>query len=291
MSKKIYQEVEKATRAAGGSTLTKIGRETNLKAFLDVMSKNLNIQIKSIENIKTNQLKQYVDYLKEQKLSTRTIQNKITHIRTALNASGRSHFANLEQNSNKSLGCSGATRDGTHRALTQEQFSQAHTQMSEHNKGAAAALQLQKELGLRAREAVQSVKSLKSWEKALESGKPVNVLHGTKGGRPRLTMPTDQKSALEAVRTALAVIKEQGGDLVRSESLQGAMRAYGRECQKVGLTGQSASHAVRCMYAQERFKQHLEALGDRKEALSATSMDLGHGDGRGTYVAQVYLKG
>jgi hypothetical protein len=30
--------------------------------------------------------------------------------------------------------------------------------------------------------------------------------------------------------------------------------------------------------------------GNRREALAATSLDLGHGDGRGTYVAQVYLR-
>lgn len=290
MSKKIYQEVEKATRQAGGSTLTKIGREANLKSFLDVMSKNLNIQIKSIENIKTNQLKEYVNYLKDQNLSTRTIQNKLTHIRSALSASGREHFANLEQNSNKSLGAAGSCRDGTHRALTMDKYVQVHAQMIESNKGAAAALQLQKELGLRAREAVQSVNSLKSWEKSLTEGRAVSVLHGTKGGRPRLTMPTDPKKALEAVKTALAVVKDNGGALVKSQTLQGAMRSYGRECEKVGLTGEFASHSLRCMYAKERFAQHLEALGDRKEALSATSLDLGHGDGRGTYVAQVYLK-
>jgi hypothetical protein len=35
---------------------------------------------------------------------------------------------------------------------------------------------------------------------------------------------------------------------------------------------------------------YMEQLGDRREALAATSLDLGHGDGRGTHVAQVYLK-
>lgn len=290
MSKKIYQEVEKATRAAGGSTLTKIGREANLKSFLDVMSKNLNIQIKSIENIKTNQLKKYVDYLKEQNLSIRTIQNKLTHIRSALSASGREHFAKSEQNSNKSLGADGSCRDGTHRALSNDRYQTAVKDAEAINKGAAIAIRLQKELGLRAREAVQSVKSLKSWEKALSEGRPVSVLHGTKGGRPRLTEPNDRQEALKTVREALKVADEQKGALIRSESLQGAMRAYGRVCESIGLQGESASHSLRCMYAQERFKQHLEVLGDRKEALSATSLDLGHGDGRGTYVAQVYLK-
>lgn len=291
MSKNTVKDEIRVAVQSGGSTLTKSAREAALNAFHEVMKNDLNIQIKSFKTIKTAQIQAYVNHLKEQNLSIRSIQNNLAHIRSALKAAGRADFAEREQNSNAALGASGASRDGTHKALTTERFSQAHAQMTESNRGAAAALQLQKELGLRAREAVQCVKSLKSWEKALEAGKPVNVLHGTKGGRPRVTMPTDQKTALEAVKTALAVVKEQGGALVRSESLQGAMRAYGRECERVGLTGESASHAVRCMYAQERFKQHLEALGDRKEALAATSMDLGHGDGRGTYVAQVYLKG
>lgn len=48
---------------------------------------------------------------------------------------------------------------------------------------------------------------------------------------------------------------------------------------------------MRCMYAQDRFAFHLAACGgSRAEALAETSLDLGHGDGRGTYVAQVYLR-
>jgi hypothetical protein len=32
---------------------------------------------------------------------------------------------------------------------------------------------------------------------------------------------------------------------------------------------------------------YMEQLGDRREALAATSLDLGHGDGRGTHVAHL----
>ena len=156
--------------------------------------------------------------------------------------------------------------------------------------GFAAAVALQRELGLRAREAIQCADSLKSWERSLQRGDRVHVLHGTKGGRARDTLANNPQRALQAVQRALEATRENGGRLIPSQTLQGAARAYGRLCASVGLSGAQASHALRCSYAQERFALYLEQFGDRREALAATSLDLGHGDGRGTYVAQVYLK-
>jgi hypothetical protein len=103
-------------------------------------------------------------------------------------------------------------------------------------------------------------------------------------------MANNPQKALQAVQAAIGAAKANGGRLIPSKSLAGAARAYGRLCKKVGMTGKHASHALRCSYAQERFTMYMEQLGDRREALAATSLDLGHGDGRGTHVAQVYLK-
>ena len=58
----------------------------------------------------------------------------------------------------------------------------------------------------------------------------------------------------------------------------------------VGFKGSEASHSLRYQFAREQFAKYLEALGDKKEALAALSMDLGHGDGRGRYCEQVYLR-
>lgn len=110
------------------------------------------------------------------------------------------------------------------------------------------------------------------------------------GGRPRESGAIDHQRALAAVRAALAVVEDRGV-LMPSESLAGAMRMYGRHCETVGLKGEHASHALRCMYARDRFIYHLATCGgSRAEALAETSLDLGHGDGRGMYVAQVYLR-
>ncbi|MFO6426146.1 integrase domain-containing protein [Escherichia coli] len=47
----------------------------------------------------------------------------------------------------------------------------AFTEVEKKNPGVAAAMQLSYVLGLRTKEAVQSCKSVKSWMRALESGK------------------------------------------------------------------------------------------------------------------------
>ena len=290
MSKKSAKKVREATRRAGGATLTKANRSAGLNKFFAVLQKVLNLQVNSFETLKTSQVRAYVDHLKKEGLKDRSIQNQLAHIRQALRAVNRDHFASSEPMSNKAMGVAGASRDGTHQALTEVQYRAVLAATKADKPGAAVCMELQRELGLRAREAIQSCESLRSWEKALLASTPCQVIHGTKGGRGRWTGPVDLSRALAAVRNAIGVAKAQGGYLVVSKNLQSAARAYGRSCEKVGMKGEHASHALRCMFAQDRYAMHLERLGSRSEALAATSLDLGHGDGRGTYVAQVYLK-
>lgn len=290
MSKGTKREIERINLHAGGATLTKVARATALAHVFEVWQRDLNLQVKTLETVKTAHIAAYARHAIEAGKSLRSIQNDLAHVRAGLRAVGRPQFADSPALSNKALGVSGASRNGTHRALSLEQYAQAHQEAQSLDAGFAAALALQRELGLRAREAVQSVESLARWEKALERGERVRVIHGTKGGRPRETGAVDVARALCAVREAQGVARDRG-TLIESTSLQGAMRAYGRFCERIGLMGEHASHSLRCLYAQERFAQHLIAYGgNRKEALAETSIDLGHGDGRGTYVAQVYLK-
>lgn len=272
-----------------GSTLTKVAREHTLKHLAQSL-RQVGMNVK-LENIAAKHIERYIEMQKDAGLSARTLQNRMTHIRTELSAIGRDKLAKSERLSGAALGIDGANRDGTHRALNQAQYDQVIERAQAMDRpDFAAAIELQRELGLRAREAIQCASSLKSWERALQRGGRVHVLHGTKGGRARDTLANNPQKALQAVQRALEAVKENGGRLIPSKSLQGAAKAYGRLCASVGLTGEKASHALRCSYAQERFAIYLEQLGDRREALAATSLDLGHGDGRGTYVAQVYLK-
>lgn len=284
-------EIHQAVKVAGGSTLTKGGRSANLTATANDLRLGLNIQIKSFKGLKTQHLASLVSFWKEQGKSTRTIQNRLAHVRAALRSVGREKFADSAQVSNASLGAAGASRGGTHTVASKEVI---EARISKLQPGFKEAAQLQLKLGLRAQEAVQSNPSLRLWEKQLKQGRRVTVLHGTKGGRGRdvsITSENQKQAALEAVRAAIAVMDGHGGQLVRSSSLEGANRAYQRAMNRVGFKGSEASHSLRYIFARGQFESYLDAGFDRKEALSALSMDLGHGDGRGRYCAQVYLTG
>jgi hypothetical protein len=291
MSKATLKIVRAATRKSGGSTLTKDNRSSALKKFFDVMrSHQINNQVKSFATLKTRQVKVYVKHLKEEGLKTRSIQNILAHIRQALRTVGRGPFADSEPMSNKALGVSGASRDGTHRALTSVQYQAVLAATRATNPGAGCCMELQRKLGLREREAIQSPPSLKVWLKALKTGVPSQVLHGTKGGRPRWLAVIDRSRAIAALERAILVAEAQGGFLIVAKNLKAAVRAYGRACEAVGLKGEYASHCIRCTYARDRYDMYMAMHEDRSEALAAVSVELGHGDGRGAYVAQVYLK-
>lgn len=282
-------EISKISGKMGGSTLTKEARNHSLTHLSKTLNAD-NFHVSSLSVLKAKHVERYIEIQKEKGVSDRTLQNRMTHIRTSLKELGRHQLAEHERLSSKGLGIDGANRDGTHRALSADATAKVFEAARSVSAGFAACLSLQRELGLRARESVQSVASLKSWKQALERGHAVRVQHGTKGGRGRDTMPVDRERALEAVKTALAVSVANGGQLMRGDSLESAMQAFHRDCAEVGLKGENASHCLRYGYAQERFEQLLQQTGDRKEALAATSHELGHGDGRGTYIAQVYLK-
>lgn len=284
-------EIKAIVKAAGGSTLTREGRSANLAATADDLRLGLNIQLKSFKGLKTQHLASLVSFWKEQGKSTRTIQNKLAHVRAALRCVDREKFADSTQVSNASLGAAGASRGGTHSVPSKDTL---ETRISTLPEGFQAAARLQQTLGLRAQEAIQSNQSLRRWEKQLEHGQRVTVLHGTKGGRIRdVSLPSEnaRHKALEAVRAAITAMGRHGGQLVPSSSLEGANRSYQRAMNAVGFRGTEASHSLRYHFAQAQFWRYLEQGFERKEALSALSMDLGHGDGRGRYCAQVYLKG
>lgn len=284
------REISLITRNAGGSTLTRVGREANLNAIAKQLRSDLNVQVKSFAQLKVSHVERLVIHWQGQGLSTRSMQNKMAHIRAALTEVGRDKFAADARLSNKGLGISGASRSGTHQSPGRTEIEKRISSMA---MGPAATSRLQLELGLRAREAIQSVQSLSTWQRELSKTGLITVVHGTKGGKARvvdLRDPDAKGKAREAIRTAQEVARDAKGKLITSETLQGAARAYQRAMAEAGFIGAEASHSLRCQWAQEQYERHMETTNDRAEALSKLSLDLGHGDGRGRYCAQVYLQ-
>lgn len=270
---------------AGGSTKTIDAREGTVKAYANFCKEN-NIQTKSSEDIKARHVGQYINSLKENGISDRTLQNRMSHLRSTLTeAENRNKMP-----SNKQLGISGASREGSRTAMTTETYQTARAALLGRGAFASAAcLALQRELGLRSGEAIMAGRSLATWERQLERGAAtVQVLHGTKGGRSRESHPTNQERALAAVREARSAT--EGSKIMRGGTLEAARSSYQRDCRSVGLEGSQSPHSARYAYAQERFQSYLAQGYDPREAKSAVSMDLGHGSGRDRWVEHVYMR-
>lgn len=285
------REISQINRTAGGSTLTRRGRESALMKIADDLRGRLNVQVKSFDQLKISHIEALAGSWRGSGLSVRTCQNNMAHLRTALREVGREKFAADHRISNEALKIDKGSRAGTHRAPARDDAIKRIEGMKDGHREAA---RLQLELGLRAREAIQSYQSLTSWARELEKTGRITVTAGTKGGRARsvdLSSPEALGRAKEAIRQAMTASGEGRKPLIASSSLEGAARSYQREMARVGFSGEQASHAMRCAFAQDQYQRHLQQTGDRKEALRRLSLDLGHGDGRGVYCAQVYLKG
>ena len=190
---------------------------------------------------------------------------------------------------NKALGVSGASRNGTRRAITPEHYQQVMEKARTQDAGLAAALEIARLMGLRSQEAVQSSQSLKTWLKAIERGENrLKVVFGTKGGRPRYTTVLDTGAVRKALEKSLLVADRHNGRLIDKPDLKMALESWHKQVIKVGLKGEFSPHSLRYAWAQDAIRHYLAQGFSEKESLALTATDLGHGDGRGRWVKQVY---
>lgn len=248
-------------------------------------------QVADVEGLKEKHIALYFEARKTEGKEVRTLQKEASHIRGAMRAVGRSQAADSPTISNEALGISGSSRDGTKVAATEEEYEAALEIAACIDQGLVALFKLQRTLGLRGAESVQAGPSLATWERQVEAGERVRVLHGTKGGRRRESRAPDLEKALEAVREALAVAAKRGGRIVGKPRLKAAMNWYRNTVHRhvtepLGLQ----AHALRYAYACDMIDLYEEEAFSRHEAEALTSIDLGHGDGRGRYVRQVYAR-
>lgn len=280
----------RAARRARGkqANLTYKAREQALARF----AKHLwaaGFQIHTTGQIKEKHVKAWADSLGEKRRSKRTLANNLAHVRTALEGMKRRPFA--DKMSNLALGAGGTSRKGTKAPLPDEAFAEYVRHALAVDRGVAMALELQHEFGLRAAEAVCSVKSLADWYRTLSN--PVGdgfitVVHGTKGGKTRRSPPLDRQCAVQLVTRAIALCAERNGKLIRKATLKEAMARYHYVVRTIGMTGEQAPHSLRYAYAVEQLRRMKASGVSRHQAAAGVSTWLGHGDGRGTWVVSVY---
>ncbi|WP_275257401.1 integrase domain-containing protein [Citrobacter koseri] len=289
---KLNKNLKTLARQAGGSFKTVSDRMKIADRFAERLLK-LNVQIRDIKNIRTGHIELYMKSRLSEEISRRTLQNEMSAIRALLRVAGKTFMANPahEKLSNQALGISETSRDGTKVAIPENYFRQVLTSVEKKDEGVAYALRLSRLLGLRTEETVQSAKSLRTWQKALFNGdEKIRVVFGTKGGRPRDTTVLDREATLSAINAALIHLKENNGKLIDKPSLHTAIERYRNVVREAGLTGKYAPHSLRYAYSVDVMNLHMKNGFSKEEAQALASMDLGHGDGRGHYVARVYNK-
>ncbi|EBG5295258.1 DNA-binding protein [Salmonella enterica subsp. enterica] len=277
-------------RRAGGSYNTVAERTRIAQQFLQHLNQT-GIKLRQVDSLKARYVKSYIRQRLDEGIGKRTLQNEMSAIRAILSEAGKHKLADPqnERLNNRVLGLSGASRDGTKTPMTPEQFQAVFSAVEKKDPGVAATMQLSYVLGLRNKEAIQSAKSLDTWKRTLDKGgNKINVVFGTKGGRPRETTIIDRERVLQAVNYALKYTQEHEGKLVDKPDMRSAMDRYRNVLRRAGMTGEYSPHSMRYSYAENSGQFH-EANGlNDKEVLAMISMDLGHGDGRGRYIAQVY---
>jgi len=294
----LYRDMKDAAKNAGGAKGTIKPREVTAREFV-AWAQATNVQIQEMDRMKTKHVIGYAQHLRERvergEIQVRTAQGRMTDMRAMLRAAGRWQIANNERISNKAVGLDGSSRDGTHRAITEEEYRAAYESALDRDRGMAAALQLQRSAGLRDMEIIKGGRAdtLARWERELKTGGKIHVIDGTKADRPRWSEIPDHQRFLEAIQEARQVLEDTGRKFLLpspGKSLKSTTNKYGNEARAIGLRGEISPHSLRYAYTTDLCQKALEEGNSRREALIRVSHSLGHGDQRGRYVAQVYLR-
>lgn len=287
--RRLVQEMTRLAKQAGGSHKTVHDRIALAQRFGERLTGEQNVQIRRVEHLKTRHIQRYIRERLTQGIARRSLQNEMAAIRCLLKQAGRDRLADSEQLSNRALGLSGASRHGTRLAVTPEYYRDVLEAARAKDPGLAAVVELARVMGLRSQEAVQSVQSLRTWQTALARGDTrLTVVFGTKGGRSRETVILDTDAVRKALDKAIAIAESRHNRLIDKPDLKSAMKYWHSQATRIGLTGVYSPHSLRYAWAQDAILHYLALGFSEREALALTAMDLGHGDGRGRYVAQVY---
>ncbi|MEQ1961672.1 integrase domain-containing protein [Xenorhabdus khoisanae] len=279
-------------RQAGGSFATVADRERIARQFLNFL-KDKGIKLRQMDSLKVKYIERYIAERKASHISHRTLQNEMSVLRSVLAQAGKHKLADPgnARLSNRALGIVAINRKGTKTALAPAAFREIFQQVEQKDRHVAAVMQLAYVLGLRTKEAVEAYKSLATWKKALENGQTsVRVIFGTKGGRPRQTTILDRAALQHAIAYAEREQAERGGKLIDKPTITQAIDRYRYIVRSAGLTGKKVPHSMRYHFARQSGAHYTAQGFSEREALALASMDLGHGDGRGRYIRQVYYQ-
>lgn len=106
---------------SGGSFKTVHDRVAIVNRLCEGLQKN-NIQIRSVEHLKTKHIEQYIENRLNENISKRTLQNEMAAIRSILAQAGREKLVESDRLTNQALGIGNASRLGSYRAIPAEVY-------------------------------------------------------------------------------------------------------------------------------------------------------------------------
>lgn len=285
----LAKNAKELAKAAGGSHSTIDARTRIIMQLVHNLRFEQNVQIRTISQLREKNIENWLRSGKEKGLSPRTLQNRLTAVRAVLTQAERYDTLSRLQNTAKKVGFAGASRDGVRRPPSEEQLNRMLD--SVNHEGVRICLQMMNEFGLRQKEAIMSAASLDKWLRDITNDRHGRfmLVQGSKGGRPREIWPDDPQRAVALVSKAIDFCRSNGGKLVEGD-LKQALGRFNRQAASAGFKGLNSPHSLRYAFAQRTVARLLKDGWDKRLALSFTSQVLGHGDGRGRWVDQVYSK-
>lgn len=297
MSRKteLQADLKRIGYLLGGAHLTREARSTTFNAFANTLHE-LGYNIRNAHQIGGKHLQAFAAYRAGEGISARTRANELSHLRAVLAHIGKQGLARNPAYSNRALNIERGSRIGTKQPQSDAAIIAFRERMVQLGRpGIGETLELQRALGLREMEALRGgqADTLARWQRELQERGCVRVVEGTKGGRPREVHPADLHRAQVAVQSAQAVLQATGqrylvaqADGSTTTGLRQAQGVYRNLCHRAGIQ----SHAARYAFARERLEAYRNEGYSEREARAATSQDLGHGDGRGRFIASVYAR-
>ncbi|WP_291808527.1 integrase domain-containing protein [Limnobacter sp.] len=285
----LAKSAKELAKSAGGSHSTVETRTRIIMQLVHNLRFEQNVQIRTISQLREKNIENWLRSGKEKGLSPRTLQNRLTAVRTVLTQAERYDTLSRLQNTAKKVGFAGASRDGVRKPPSEEQLNRLLANVN--HQGVRICLEMMNEFGLRQKESIMSAGSLDKWLKDITSDRHgrFQLVQGSKGGRPREIWPNDPAKAAALVSRAIDYARQNGGKLIEGD-LKQALGKFNRVAGQAGFKGLHSPHSLRYAFAQRTISRLIEQGWDKRLALSFTSQVLGHGDGRGRWIDQVYSK-
>lgn len=279
---------------SGGAHLTREARSRTVARIARILIGGGYRHVHSARDIASKHVVYYVTVRRDAGVAVRTLHNELAHLRMLLRASGRGAFARDIKISNASLGLTGGSRIGKKIAVTAAEFDDVVGRAIAHGRdGIAAALRLQRWMGLRGNESIHATAPvLERWLRELADGRHLAVTDGTKGGRARDVLIFNRAEVTDAIIEARSIAVKNEGFLISrmngrpAGGLREARSIYHGWCYRAGLQ----PHALRYAWAQSQLSCYRAAGYSEREARRALARDLGHGVSRERYVVSVYAR-